>query len=671
MTEIKTEQKAASDAPEEESTRPEVETVSEPATALDRRGFLGLAAGVAGLGAAASVGFLAPSPAKAFHYRRTSPYFTGMRPANIARVQKFPRYKGSWTCVGQPYPVGGFGGHDFFMGYHAEGVQGIDPAWANSNANPRGINPLQNTSGLFQQISLQAGGVWGPGGQGPNVGSVNAADTGMPLAPQPSLVGGNELLDGNGDVFGSQPSQPTFPESPESFGRSAEWWSKWVLNQSNEAIRDDLWAAINQFRRVWGLDFDDPAVDGFDLFGTPYQYVGSPDENNMYSLFGTRLALAFDDHGNPTGFIVQAPTLLAPDTAYTVTYRAGHLNPTYTGGIVVNGTPTTTTAASPNWPGKVRDGGFWTLANPHGMDVLSDIQAVRRGERYFTTPNNRAAPLSGTTPPSPSKRGQYMVEGDEPNRLNPQGVGPYWGQWWRRAQCWNETAPNVDDPNLLMYVPSVDATSISETFDSNNLYVPGAELTPARPACRSHWPVGYFPPETGFFWGNYNLAFGTKDPTVTLHYTSEVPTNFRPEDGIPEVFACDLTPNPGSTEINERKDMDSQDPSGAHYGIGLFDSTGYISGFPDVSNEELNGQMQFGAPGFYGRVHGTSYPRSKRFDGVACYHFRNILLWPPRLNTTVLGNPKQPNFGNINWTVPRRGDLIKANPYPVGSRAGA
>ena len=84
-----------------------------------------------------------------------------------------------------------------------------------------------------------------------------------------------------------------------------------------------------------------------------------------------------------------------------------------------------------------------------------------------------------------------------------------------------------------------------------------------------------------------------------------------------------------------------------------------------MSNPELDGQMTFGAPDFYGRVHGTSYPRAKRKDGIVTYHFRNYLLWPPRLNTTVLGDPTQENFGNINWTIPAKGDLAKSNPFPI------
>ncbi len=533
----------------------------------------------------------------------------GLRPANVVNRQRYGRYTGPWTSV----PDNPFGGYDFAMGYMAEGVQGADPE---SPSFPNG--QFSNTSGLFEAHTLR-------GIATPPI----AADTGASLGPVPSGVGGNETM-----------------------ARSAEYWSRDILNQSNEAIRDDMWSAINWMRRVWGMDFDDPAIDGLEVFGYPYQYPGSPDAGNDYSLFSPRYAAAFNDAGEVTGFARFAPTLLAPDTSYTVIFRSGHLHPTYTGGAVINGVESKTTASSPDWPAKVRDGGFWGGV-VKAMDVLPDIQAVSRGERYFTTPADPAQPLSGTTPPNRSKRAQYGGS----TTTNPQGTGPKWGQWWRRV------APivglDVDDPALLSLAPSIDATTDINTAANSDLVIPGTNVR-ARPAARPRWPIGFWPRNTDFFWGNYNLNLGERDDQkVTLHYQSEVPTDFRPSDGVPEAFLCDLCPNPGSVEINARADMDHGT------GIALFDSTGEISGFADVSNAELDGQMSFGAPGFYGRVHGTSYPRSKRKDGVVTYHFRNYLLWPPRLNTTVLGDPTQDNFGNINWTIPARGDLAKSNPFPI------
>ena len=505
----------------------------------------------------------------------------GLRPSFAADLASFPDYNFAFSQI----PNYAFGGYDFAMGYMAEGVQGADPE---SPTFPNG--QFSNTSGLFEAFSLRG-----------IATAPIAADTEEPLGPVPSGVGGNETA-----------------------ARSTEYWSRDILGQSNETIRDDMWSAINWMRRVWGLDFDDPAVDGIDSFGYAYQYPGSPDADNEYSLFSPRYAAAFDEYGNVEGFARFAPTLLAPDTSYTVIFRSGLAVPNYVGGAVINGVEARTTASSPDWPAKVRDGGFWGGV-VDAMDVLPDIQAVSRGERYFTTPSDPAQPLSGTTPPNPAKR---AVNGGS-TTTNPQGSGPKWGQYWRRV------APivgiDVDDPSLLEKHPSIDATTDIRTASNNDLRIPGTYI-PARPAARPRWPIGFWPRNTDFFWGNYNLNFGTDDDQkITLHYQSEMPTDFRPSDGVPEAFLCDLCPHPGSVEIKSREDMDQGT------GIGLFDSTGELSGFPDVSNADLDGQMSFGAPGFYGRVHGTSYPRSKREDGIATYHFRNYLLWPPRLNVTVLG----------------------------------
>ena len=577
-----------------------------------RRSFMGKAAlgAVALAGTTVSSSLLTPAAAST---RRSVAQLAigsipGLQPPEAVTFRRFGSYRAPYTLV----PENPFGGYDFAMGYMAEGVQGADPESVNF---PNG--QFSNTSGLMEAHTLRGIAV-----------RPTAADTGELLGDVPSGVGGNETP-----------------------ARSAEYWSRDILGQSNEAIRDDMWSAINWMRRVWALDFDDPAVDGLDAFGYPYQYPGSPDADNDYSLFSPRYAAAFNDAGEVTGFARFAPTLLAPDTSYTVIFRAGSINPTYTGGAVINGVEANTTASSPDWPAKVRDGGFWG-GIVKAMDVLPDVQAVSRGERYFTTPSDPAQPLSGTTPPSLSKRAQYGGA----TTTNPQGTGPKWGQWWRRVA--HIVDLDVDDPRLLTLYPSIDAvTDINTASWPGN--IPGTDI-PARPAARPRWPIGWWPRNTDFFWGNYNLNFGTDDSEkITLHYQSEIPTDFRPSDGVPEAFLCDLCPNPGSVEINSRADMDQGT------GIGLHDTTGEISGFPDPSNPELDGQMTLGSPGFYGRVHGTSYPRAKRPDGVVTYHFRNYLLWPPRLNVTVLGDPTQENFGNINWTIPTKGDLGAANPHPI------
>ena len=582
---------------------------------VSRRKFLGGAAAgaVALVGTTVTPGLVsAASATGGSRLLQAAPFpgpIPGLNPPRARVAASLPDYTAPWGLV----PEKAFGGYDFAMGYMAEGVQGADPEAPNF---PNG--PYSNTSGLFEQHTLRG-----------LAERPIAADTGEPLGDVPSGVGGNEYA-----------------------ARSAEYWSRDILGQSNTAIRDDMWAAINWMRRMWALDFDDPAVDGIDAFGYKYQYPGSPDENNDYSLFSPRWAAVFDADNNVTGYARFAPTLLAPDTSYTVIFRAGKAIPQYNGGAVINGVEARTTASHPEWPAKVRDGGFWGGIT-QAMDLLPDIQAVARGERYFTTPSDPAQPLSGTTPPNPAKRG---VNGGA-TTTNPQGSGPKWGQWWRRVA--HIVDIDVDDPALLDRYPSIDATTDIRTAAQMDLTIPGTD-TPARPACRTRWPIGFIPRNTDFFWGNYNLNFGTDaSERITLHYQSEVPTDFRPSDGVPEAFLCDLCPNPGSAEINARDDMDQGT------GIGLFDSTGEISGFPDPSNPELDGQMTFGAPGHYGRVHGTSYPRAKRADGLATYHFRNYLLWPPRLNTTVLGDPTQENFGNINWTIPTRGDLAASNPFPI------
>ena len=412
------------------------------ADGLSRRRFIGSAAVGAVALATTSVSPALITPAAAQgrgRARRPVGDIPGLQPRGAANVRRFPTYGGQWTQL----PENPFGGYDFAMGYMAEGVQGADPE---SPTFPNG--QFSNTSGLFEHHTLR--GIATP---------PTAADTGQPLGPVPSGVGGNET--------------PT---------RSAEFWSRDILGQSNEAIRDDMWSAINWMRRVWALDFDDPAVDGLNVFGDAYQYPGSPDAGNDYSLFAPRVAAVFDEDGQVTGYARFAPTLLAPDTSYTVIFRAGHSNPTYTGGAVINGVESRTTASSPDWPAKVRDGGFWG-GIVQAMDVLPDIQSVSRGgERPFTTPTDPAQPLSGTTPPNPAKRGQHGGS----TTTNPQGGGPKWGQWWRRV------APivglDVDDPALLALTPSIDATTNINTAANMDLVIPGTDVPPGRrpgPAGRS------------------------------------------------------------------------------------------------------------------------------------------------------------------------------------------
>lgn len=623
---------------------PEVEVTdheAEDSASMDRRGFLStVGIGAAGLGAVASVGVLAPGVVSAGGKKVIGlGDCPGIEPRVALKLPVMPDYKGRWNCVTDD----AFGGFDFAMGYFAEGIEGGDPL-----SDRKRNGPNSNTSGLFEQWTLSNydATAFAAAQSGPAAGSVVAADTGQPLSPGYSGVGGNE-----------------FPE------RSAEFWLRDILNQSNAAIRDDLWSAINWARRTFCMDFDDPAMDGFNGFGVPYQYPGSPDANNEYSLLSARYAGVFDKKGNVTGWARMAYTLLGPETSYTVVFRKGKKIPNYNGKLgekIVAGTPALGTSSDPNCPGKVRDGGFWGgVVEP--MDCLPDIQAARRGKRYFTTPTHPHPPLSGTTPPGPHKRGSYApatnVSVDAYGK--PLGVTPEWGQFWRRPYE-AVLGLDMDDPKLLQMFPSIDAVKDNRNhFDPGN--IPGTSR-PARPAGRPDWPVGFLARGTDLFWGNYNLFFGpgetSPDPSptgITLHYQSEVPTSFRPADGIPETFVCDLCPNPGSVEIKARPDMD------VGTGIALFDSYGGKSGFPDVSNPELDGQMTFGAPNFYGRVHGTSYPRSLRSDGVTIYHFRNYLTWPPTLNGTVLGDPLQDNFGNINWTIPTHGDFAA----PVDKRAVA
>ncbi len=91
-------------------------------------------------------------------------------------------------------------------------------------------------------------------------------------------------------------------------------------------------------------------------------------------------------------------------------------------------------------------------------------------------------------------------------------------------------------------------------------------------------------------------------------------------------------PNPGAADST---DFD--------FAQGFADKDGSLSGFPDLSDPNLNGQAPFG----YGRIHGTSYPRGIDAKGRTTFHLRNWLLFPPRLNAV----------NNINTSVPGKGVL--------------
>lgn len=391
-----------------------------------------------------------------------------------------------------------FGGFRFALGYIGEGVDMMDPK-----------QDVPNPSGLFESA--------------------------MPELV--SAVGGNETAE-----------------------RSAEYWYRDILQWENETIANDFWTFINWARRVYGLDFDDPSVDGMETALGNFAYPGSPNPNDELSLWSPRMAT--DGKG---GYARMAPTLLAPSVGYTVVFRAGRAHPNYSGG---------TTAGSPEDPGKVRDGGVWG-GTVESLDVLRVIQEVAAGERTYTTPNG------------------------------PSNAPAQWGQWWRRV------APldGVD-------VDAIDADA------------PMSE----RPAPRPNWPVGYLSRGTDYFWGNYDLKFGRDEPTVVLHYESQVPTRFRDFDGIPEAFICELNAHPGGTDMpQEQIDM------------GLQDVDGSISGFADINDPNLNNQNPFG----HGRVHGTSYPRGVDAQGRTTFHLRNWLLFPPRLNAV----------NSINDSVPGKGAL--------------
>ncbi len=183
-----------------------------------------------------------------------------------------------------------------------------------------------------------------------------------------------------------------------------------------------------------------------------------------------------------------------------------------------------------------------------------------------------------------------------------------WGQWYRRIAELPEVGVDID---------ALD---------------PGTPV-PERPRPRPDWPAGYLPTGTDYFWGNYNLKWGQEEETSTIHYQSEVPTRFRDFDGIPEAFICEIMPNPGAADSRPED-----------FAMGFADADGSLSGFPDLSDPNLDNQAPFG----YGRIHGTSYPRGIDAQGRTTFHLRNWLLFPPRLNAA----------NNINTSVWRDGELV-------------
>ena len=233
-----------------------------------------------------------------------------------------------------------------------------------------------------------------------------------------------------------------------------------------------------------------------------------------------------------------------------------------------------TTAVFPEDVGKVRDGGIWG-GTVQGVDALEIIQKAAAGEMTYTTPNG------------------------------PSSAPAQWGQWYRR----------------ITPIVGVDIDALDPAMPVDK-----------RPQPRPQWPAGYLPTGTDYFWGNYNLKWGRREETSTIHYQSEVPTRFRDFDGIPEAFICEINNNPGAADTTEFE-----------YSVGIADRDGSLSGFADLNDPNLNGQAPFG----WGRVHGTSYPRGIDKNGNATFHLRNWLLFPPRLNAT----------NNINLSCPGKGVL--------------
>ena len=234
-----------------------------------------------------------------------------------------------------------FGGFKMAIGYIAEGIDAMDP-------EQDGPNP----SGLFESFRDDIA----------------------------SGVGGNETE-----------------------ARSAEYWFRGVLKWSNQTIANDIWSFINYARRQWGLDFDNPASDGFLMpSGLNHSYRGSPDPEDELSLWSPRVAI--DGKG---GFARMTPTLLAPSFGYTVVFQAGRGTPNYQGG---------TTAGHPEDPAKVRDGGIWGGIQ-RNMDVLDIIQDAAAGNLTYTTPDGPST--------------------------NPA----QWGQFWRNVAHLDDVDVDAVDPS--------------------------------------------------------------------------------------------------------------------------------------------------------------------------------------------------------------------------------
>lgn len=300
--------------------------------------------GLAGLTAMSAGSLLKSGDAEAQNYRGRPSNRPGSPAIAVPRgARRLPRLP-RYNGAWNKINSKPFGGFDFALGYIAEGVDTRDPK-----------QPFTNPSALFESYN-------------PDI---------------PSAVGGNETLE-----------------------RSSEYWYRDIMGWTNRQIAVDSWSFINYARRRWGLDFDNPAADGYDLGGGYiYNYPGSPDEQDEVSLFSPRIAI--DGKG---GVVRMAPTLLAPTLGYTVVFHSGQSVPNYVGG---------TTGVSPKDIAKVRDGGIWGGVGSD-IDVLQIIQDVAAGLYTYTTPNG------------------------------PSNASAQWGQYWRSIAHIDNLDIDAEDPNLAI-----------------------------------------------------------------------------------------------------------------------------------------------------------------------------------------------------------------------------
>lgn len=318
----------------------EISEVSAPNNP-NRRKFVG-GLGLAGLTAMSAGSLLGSKRAEAYYYghRPRHPGGPGSPAIAVPRgAGRLPRFP-RYNGTWNKVNRRPFGGFDFALGYIAEGVDARDP-----------LQPFTNPSGLFE--------------------SENPAI--------PSAVGGNETP-----------------------ARSAEYWYRDIMGWSNRQIAIDAWSFINYARRRWGLDFDNPATDGYVMpDGSVYSYPGSPAHTDEIALFASRIAI--DGNG---GLVRMAPTLLAPTLGYTVVFKSGQAIPNYVGG---------TTGVSPEDPAKVRDGGIWGGVL-QSIDVLGTIQDVAAGAYTYTTPDGPSN--------APAQWGQFWrsiapIDGLDIDAVNP------------------------------------------------------------------------------------------------------------------------------------------------------------------------------------------------------------------------------------------------------------